>query len=77
MKATPTASCACNGFGPPPGPYLTPAPIDVLPWYGAQPLAPLRAAWTCPRCDVVNAPHVDRCTCTPRITITDTTDTVK
>ena len=25
--------------------------------------APLRFAWTCPRCDRVNAPHVDQCSC--------------
>lgn len=24
-----------------------------------------RAAWECPRCGVVNAPHVDRCACAP------------
>lgn len=24
------------------------------------------APWICPRCQVVHAPHVDRCNCAPR-----------
>ena len=24
---------------------------------------PTRSPWECPRCGVMNAPHVDRCTC--------------
>lgn len=26
---------------------------------------PTRAPWTCPRCNRVNAPHADQCTCGP------------
>lgn len=28
-----------------------------------EPEAPASSAWECPRCGVMNAPHVDRCYC--------------
>ena len=47
---------------------------DRWPWigpYGPMPyyypprptFKPLPAAWVCPRCSKVNAPHVDQCPC--------------
>ena len=33
--------------------------------YLAPPIESLRVAWECPRCRVVNAPHVDQCACVP------------
>lgn len=73
--------CPCNGGGPGPCPYLSPwvvPPVDVplSPWYVptvAPTFGPLRMAWTCPRCNTVNAPHVDRCTCVPGTYTSSTT----
>lgn len=37
------------------------------PWWQV-PYAPTVSGWICPRCNVVNAPHVSQCACAITIT---------
>lgn len=60
--------CPCNTIGDPtPCPYLP--QVITLPYVPTTapsftwPILVTRTAWACPRCGVVNAPHVDRCSC--------------
>lgn len=53
-----TCPACTNGFGKP---YTT-TKLEFT-------AAPTRVAWTCPRCDRVNAPHVDQCSCASPVTV--------
>lgn len=35
---------------------------------------PIPQAWICPRCDAVNAPHVNQCNCRPVVVTTTGTE---
>lgn len=69
--------CTCYrpwfGVVPPP-----PCPVHGAyndEFYGYFQTAPAREPWVCPRCNTVNAPHVDKCCQTPTYIYTTTTGT--
>lgn len=52
-------------------PALVPKPSSApatAPAPAVTKVAPLRRAWECPRCSVVNAPWLDQCDCEPQTT---------
>ena len=55
-----------SGIIPPPPGTLCECPVSIPSmWLGTLAETPERQAWECPRCQRVNAPHVDQCGCQP------------